>query len=508
MTSSLLLIALMLILPSIECFDTSPAYVGVDRPLIIVRTTPADVGGIDHTFERLHDAFKGAGMEHHIALPINNVSNKRPIYIGAYDLNEVEKQFANFTCLIEIVEPEERIVGCMLNVLGRDISGISKHLFERAEEHCSTTSYTYTQLGKLSMTNLAGLLKKFRNRIQKCTPYLPFMPETHGVIATRFPQLFWNYTQLNLFDGSKALTRCPGCRTQILQRLSNSLREEMELEMEFYSNIVDVITNVSKPGHQQLQGLSDTLRKCEKNTFFDFVDWYSDAKLVCWYKWAYTTACRHMDKFQNERARNKLLFIHVGVACGGTITQSLDAAHIGHEMVHVAAVRPDEILQATKILINVRYPVNRTVSAFEGFLGTNNRTVHSCLLHSVGDYVDYLFSTDPCAETVRRTTFGHVNHDTCSYMGGVRDLLRARRDSVYIVATESCTADIVGALHWLGHAAANESSVVTSHVHHNPNARQALNASQYKVLETYLEQMGEMDLYREIKNLGVNKRKK
>ena len=197
----------------------------------------------------------------------------------------------------------------------------------------------------------------------------------------------------------------------------------------------------------------------------------------------------------SEATRPKFLFTHVGHTCGGTVMKTLDdhqqrmedalaAKHSSHEnafaVVHVHPVRPKVLDGVKYVLVSLRDPVDRLISAYNSIacllvadFDTCERT-HGSLSMAIDSlaarrqlegfqdellncypnvtaFADGLDEDSRCGsrarDVVHPPTHAHVNKGTCYYLGS--ELSSLRRKSVYIVHSDSCDADILGIPQWL-----------------------------------------------------------
>lgn len=202
-----------------------------------------------------------------------------------------------------------------------------------------------------------------------------------------------------------------------------------------------------------------------------------------------------------QKPAPNMLFVHVGKTCGQTVTivlkknaeilQRLHPKHEPYDLVHVHPVRPEVIAGVDNVVISLRDPVDRLISAYNHaacvFSGADRkiceRTPTTQQLHpnfaakvpgarlaepnelgqfvlrcypNVTAFADGLDDDSICGRVARDVigldrSNGDVNHigkGTCYYLGGVAGRLRGKR--VHIVETDSCDADIASIPSWLG----------------------------------------------------------
>ena len=185
-----------------------------------------------------------------------------------------------------------------------------------------------------------------------------------------------------------------------------------------------------------------------------------------------------------------LLFVHVGKTCGTTVGFTLrdNAGQIKllnpprppYAEVHVHSVRPDVVEHAEHVLISLRDPVDRVVSAYNTFtcmrdpehqndpdickrkvqkpqdLSLKQQSKRLRLIQcfpTVGEFADGLDDDTDCARLARESllfdfSFGHSAMGACFYTGGL--LPQLQNKSVYVVETDDCDEDLRAVPSWLG----------------------------------------------------------
>ena len=84
---------------------------------------------------------------------------------------------------------------------------------------------------------------------------------------------------------------------------------------------------------------------------------------------------------------NQVLFVHVGKTCGGSAVSYLRRA-VNVTEVHLRPVKREEVERAAHIIVSVRDPAERVVSAFEWHRPGGDRTIGRCY-HSKRDVERY-----------------------------------------------------------------------------------------------------------------------
>ena len=74
---------------------------------------------------------------------------------------------------------------------------------------------------------------------------------------------------------------------------------------------------------------------------------------------------------------NPVLFVHVGKTCGGSAVAYLRRA-VNVTEVHLRPVRREEVERASHVIVSVRDPTERVVSAFDWHRPGGDRTIGRC----------------------------------------------------------------------------------------------------------------------------------
>ena len=231
-----------------------------------------------------------------------------------------------------------------------------------------------------------------------------------------------------------------------------------------------------------------------------FVPWTGAAKLACEMQWTRAIAglpegpqdpdeAYRGDAFL-EGLPPRLLFVHIGKSCGATVERSLEtnakliqlAGREPFGRVHVHPVRRRVLAAVKEVVIVIRDPVHRVISAyntaackeddevddevckripalhkFQRF-GFKRLSLLECF-PNVTAFADGLDDSTDCGrlardvlrnnETHPESSHGeHVGMGNCFYLGGMADTLVHKR--LHLVETDTCDADIAKIPAWLG----------------------------------------------------------
>jgi hypothetical protein len=146
----------------------------------------------------------------------------------------------------------------------------------------------------------------------------------------------------------------------------------------------------------------------------------------------------------------------------------LDAIHPGLpgwaqvEQVHNHPVRRNVLDTATSVLIVLRDPIDRLVSAYNTEAeNCEEATTTNCTeavdelrrcFPNVAAFANGIDGDNKCGRLARGSIMnaetGQIGMGTCFYIGGLLDTLRGKR--VHLIHTETCDADVAAVPEWLG----------------------------------------------------------
>ena len=153
------------------------------------------------------------------------------------------------------------------------------------------------------------------------------------------------------------------------------------------------------------------------------------------------------------------LVVHVGKTCGTSLQSFLGSNGVAHSSVHVHPVPLEVIARYGKVIVPVRDPIARLVSAFNFQFETQPhgwyKQLYKCF-RTVDRFALALDVKNECGQVARRTMksppvlpAGHITSGLCYYLGGMLDILRAKQ--VFVVRSKHCESDTRAAMQWLGH---------------------------------------------------------
>ena len=154
----------------------------------------------------------------------------------------------------------------------------------------------------------------------------------------------------------------------------------------------------------------------------------------------------------------KVLVIHVGKTGGSTVLAHLKRRGIPYQQIHLHAVDREVLSLFDVIIIGLRHPVERLISAFyfsDQFiqkikslgkpLNLSNPFQH--FYHcspTLQDFANNLYASTPCGDVARGDppTFQgmHIHMDICAYLGGIMNALLNPKKRVFII-NEECLID-------------------------------------------------------------------
>lgn len=218
----------------------------------------------------------------------------------------------------------------------------------------------------------------------------------------------------------------------------------------------------------------------------------------------------------------KTLSLHIGKTGGESVRHVLKTMGVPFQQLHVFPAEPEMLLYFDRIIITIRDPVERYISAFNFqhpsvFKKRSHRTnMGNESLAAFGRFYDCFsnvsvlsqrfFEDSTCGRIAQHNPPWHLQMGYCYYVGGsaVRKTLREHR-GVLLIRTESLTEDLARVL-----SVVNESSSADLRVPYlnkqgsSASLPKELSSQELSVLRGYLERIGEYDLYNEIMRNGRN----
>ena len=220
------------------------------------------------------------------------------------------------------------------------------------------------------------------------------------------------------------------------------------------------------------------------------------------------------DKVSRDN-KDKVLFIHVGKTGGGTIMNHLDNKNISYQQVHLHPVDQQMLNDFKIILIGLRHPVDRLISAYySSHPLVDPRRIHDGPVEkryykcspTLNDFAKNLLSSSHCGNITRRYPkkaikmfLKNVHTDTCSYMSGVMEELLMKKENVYVINNANLIDDmnyVSKKLNW-GVLFENDVSL-DSHIMKTSYKYPQRSAVTYMQLGGYLSLSGETALYNKL----------
>lgn len=242
-----------------------------------------------------------------------------------------------------------------------------------------------------------------------------------------------------------------------------------------------------------------------------------EAKLLCWAV-VYLIVSNYFVEVDisyglSGNGTNETLLIHVGKTGGGSLRTLLINNGINFEQVHFHAVDAGMIRSHKNIIIAVRDPAERLVSAFNwhnprcrpikpiwqnlGFGDFDN--FYGCF-GNPNEFASAVIEDNKCGQ-IARLGNGHVEFDTCAYVGGLVEELHKHRRKVFVVDTADLLQDVNHVskrLRWgLTFTELPRIHTLRKSVYNISRA----NLRSKVILKGYVEYTGEAQLYRKLVNL-------
>lgn len=207
----------------------------------------------------------------------------------------------------------------------------------------------------------------------------------------------------------------------------------------------------------------------------------------------------------------RILIVHVGKAAGGTVNKALLTAGVRSRQIHMHALDAQMIDEHDCILLCLRNPVQRTISAFnwrvpggrnvsEGFAfkqcGIGNYEEFYTCCRSIEEYAARLSEFSTCGSIARQGEC-HTELDTCAYVGGVVHELERQRSKVFAIDTSTIQSDLNTISRHLGWGKRFDRLPRIHEYEKKINLTQ-LSATGLKSITTFVEVTGEASLYRKL----------
>lgn len=209
-----------------------------------------------------------------------------------------------------------------------------------------------------------------------------------------------------------------------------------------------------------------------------------------------------------------VMLIHVGKTGGSSVSWSIRSNGIKLNEIHVHPVLPGMIERHKLVIITVRDPSDRYVSAFNYNhpLGAHpaESPIYDCY-PNISAASTALFDEDACGDSLRCGLDGvdlHTDMGYCYYLGGVRATL-SRHPNLHVVNTSTAVNDTMSLLKKMGYQLKKRYNSKNLHVYMNSTQHTILSselgARAACTLKKFLSSTGEYGLYDDILKLVNNK---
>ena len=237
---------------------------------------------------------------------------------------------------------------------------------------------------------------------------------------------------------------------------------------------------------------------------------------------------RDTDKHNNENIdgrqveqinKRKVLYVHVGKTGGETIHRHYlnNLANLHSQQLHVHALDHQMIQDFKPIIISMRNPVDRLISAYRWshplIEGSRAYTMkqemnpfYKCC-PTLRKFGEVLFESNRTAcgviarsQSLRTVNYkNHINLDLCAYVGGegIVSSLEKKKWRVFIINTESLESDFnhtASIMKWTVQFKTNSSNYFGHSLKRQSNEEVVSDLTRQK-FRKYLELTGEMDMY-------------
>lgn len=207
----------------------------------------------------------------------------------------------------------------------------------------------------------------------------------------------------------------------------------------------------------------------------------------------------------------RILLVHIGKTAGGTVSKALSVVGIKSRQLHLHALDSIMIEEYDVLIICLRDPVARVISAFnwrnpryqnltqhynmkQCGVGSHSKLYSCC--GTVDQYAHLLADTSECGAIAREGEC-HTELDTCAYLGGVVAELDRHKEKIFVVDTETISTDLNRISRKLGWGK-TFSSLPRLHDYDKPADLTRISAAGLRKLKDFLEFTGEGPLYRRL----------
>lgn len=154
----------------------------------------------------------------------------------------------------------------------------------------------------------------------------------------------------------------------------------------------------------------------------------------------------------NGLHNKSILLVHVGKTAGASVKAQFETDGLDFEQVHLHSVDEAMIRAHAVVLVSLRDPVQRLVSAFNfrsPAAGVpldpvcpleQHKPFYDCF-KSLDEYANALTDQSACGRIARRGEC-HTEFDTCAYLGGVMQELERNRHKVFVLDKATVLADL------------------------------------------------------------------
>lgn len=233
---------------------------------------------------------------------------------------------------------------------------------------------------------------------------------------------------------------------------------------------------------------------------------------VCRFKWQ--SGVQFISNYVDEKGnlarhggavqQSKLLVVHIGKTAGSSLLKLLRDARVSYNDIHLFSVRDKVAELYDDIVITIRDPLERTISAFNW----DNPWAVSGRLHKkklfshfyntfpdINLYAGNLSADSSLGELARRAE-GHIALDTCYYVGGIVEILK-RHPSTFVIDRSSFTEDVLAVSKRLGWGITDVLSSFPPEINKvkKDDSKVTLSAKGAEELKAFLHMVGEYPLY-------------
>ena len=200
---------------------------------------------------------------------------------------------------------------------------------------------------------------------------------------------------------------------------------------------------------------------CKITTIFTVSVFFFFLAIICFFQ-RNAFKEHHTTKLTRTSLPSEIVFVHISKTGGSTIQKFLSNNNIRYHLVHCRPLPKNIIRGGRKIIVSVREPLSRVISAFNwrspyggGIhkFGKNNTAqemmFHSCF-HNVSIFVKSFSAHKSNCRDIAHNSLKNREHIGMGYVFYLKQAMSKIRDAhIYVIRQEHLQADLLGLQDWI-----------------------------------------------------------